>query len=256
MQPALFLNHGAPTLALDESEYTRFLQETGKRLGIPKAIVVFSAHWEERVTTVSFAEGPLETIHDFYGFPEELYRMTYPAPGSPGISAKVEALFQAHGLPVGRDAKRGLDHGSWVLLKYLYPDADVPVVTVSVNPFLPPSEQYKIGEALRGIGGEDILVIGSGTTVHNFNEMDFRQTRTAPWAVEFDDWIIDKATERKLEELFQYDKLAPHGKRAVPRPEHFIPLLLAMGTAEESRNPMVLYRGYDFGSLSYTCLEF
>jgi 4,5-DOPA dioxygenase extradiol len=255
MMPSLFINHGAPTMALAESDYTRFLRETGKRLK-PKAIVMYSAHWEARVPTISFAEGPLETIYDFGGFPDELYRMTYPAHGSPVLAEWVESLFKQHDIPTQRDFERGLDHGSWVFLRYMYPDADIPIVSVSVNPYLPPVEQYKIGEALRGIGKEDVLVIGSGTTVHNFNEIKFGQAFPEPWAVEFDDWIADKVVSQDVNSLLQYETLAPHARRAVPRAEHFVPLFLAMASSQGTEKPKVLWRGYEFGTFSYSCFEF
>jgi 4,5-DOPA dioxygenase extradiol len=255
MMPSLFINHGAPTMALAESDYTRFLAETGKRLK-PKAIVMFSAHWEARVTTISFAEGPLETIYDFGGFPDELYRMTYPAPGSSVIAGWLEDLFKQQGIPTLRDAERGLDHGSWVFLRYMYPDADIPIVSISVNPYLHPSEQVKIGESLRGLGREDILVIGSGTTVHNFNEIKFGQSTPEAWAVEFDNWIAEKIVNQDVESLLQYETLAPHARRAVPRAEHFVPLFHAMASSSGTEKPKVLWRGYDYGTFSYTCFEF
>lgn len=257
MIPSLFINHGSPLMALQESDYTRFLEETGRRF-TPKAIVVFSAHWEERVTTISFAEGPLATIYDFGGFPDELYHLTYPAPGDPELAARIEQMYSGHGIQTRRDDKRGLDHGSWIMLRYMYPEANIPVVTISVNPFQTAAEQFRIGEALRGLGEEDILVIGSGTTVHNFNYIKFGQTDAEPWAEQFDDWLIDKVERRDLESLFQYAELAPYASRAVPRAEHFIPLLQAMGSADSSNavQPVLLYRGYQFGTFSYTCFEF
>lgn len=256
MMPALFINHGAPTLALAQSDYTRFLQETGKRLA-PQAIVMFSAHWEERVTTISFADGPLETIYDFYGFPDALYKITYPAPGSPKLAERLDGLFRNAGIPTERDYTRGLDHGSWIFLKYMYPDANIPIVSVSVNPFLPNEEQYRIGEALGSLGAENILVIGSGTTVHNFNEIKIGQQHPEQWAVEFDDWIADKVEKRDVSSLVQYDRLAPYALRAVPRAEHFVPLFHAMGSAAAAASsPKVLYRGYEYGTFSYSCFEF
>ncbi|MEX1028508.1 MAG: class III extradiol ring-cleavage dioxygenase [Paenibacillaceae bacterium] len=255
MMPTLFINHGAPTLALVESDYSNFLRQTGERLK-PKAIVMFSAHWEARITTLSFADGPLETIYDFGGFPDELYRMTYPAQGSPMLAGWLENKFKQHEIPTQRDDERGLDHGSWVFLRYMFPEANIPIVSISVNPFLTPAEQYKIGEALRGIGKEDILVIGSGTTVHNFNEIKFGQATPEPWAVEFDDWIAEKIVNQDVESLLQYEQLAPHARRAVPRAEHFVPLFHAMASSPGTKKPQVLWRGYDYGTFSYSCFEF
>lgn len=255
MVPTLFINHGAPTLALAESDYTRFLSELGSRF-VPKAIVMFSAHWEKQTTTISFAEGTLETIYDFGGFPDKLYQMTYPAPGSPELASKVEQMLQKQGIKTARDLTRGLDHGSWIFLKYMYPEANIPIVSVSVNPYLTVGEQLTIGKALRGLGQEDILVIGSGTTVHNFNEIKMNQQHPEPWAVEFDEWLIEKVLNKDIQALLKYETLAPYAKRAVPRAEHFVPLFHALASSDGLVKPLVLYRGYEYGSFSYTCFEF
>ncbi|WP_040949484.1 DODA-type extradiol aromatic ring-opening family dioxygenase [Gorillibacterium massiliense] len=254
MIPSLFICHGSPMLALEDSEYTRFLAEAGKKYR-PKAIVIFSAHWEERQTTVSFAEGTLETIYDFGGFPDELYRLTYPAQGSPELAEKVEERFRLHGIPTKRDHHRGLDHGAWVILRHMYPDSDIPVVSVSVNPYFSTEEQVRIGEALKSLGNDDILVIGSGASVHNFNEIKFRQEQPEPWAMEFDSWIADKVVNRDTEKLLQYDRLAPHARRAVPRAEHFIPLFHAYGSSSGAEKPQVIFSGYQFGTFSHLCLQ-
>ena len=254
MVPSLFICHGSPMLALEETEYTRFLAETGQRIR-PKAIVIFSAHWEERKTTVSFAAGRLDTIYDFGGFSEELYRLTYPAQGSPELAEKVEERFRAQGIETLRDERRGLDHGSWIILRHMYPDADIPVVSVSVNPFLSPEEQLKIGEALKGLGSENILVVGSGATVHNFNEIRFNSRHAEPWAVEFDNWLADKIVNRDTGALLHYERLAPHARRAVPRAEHFIPVLHAYGSSKEEAPPKIAFSGYQYGWLSYICFE-
>lgn len=255
MLPSLFLNHGSPFMAQQESDYTRFLGELGRKYK-PKAIVLFSAHWEEQVTTISFAEGPLETIYDFYGFPDELYKLTYPAPGSPQLAEELEKRFNQQHIRTNRNNTRGLDHGSWVFLRYMYPAAVIPIVTVSVNPFLSAEEQFKIGEALRELGEDDILVIGSGTTIHNFNEIKWGQQDPEPWALEFDNWLIDKVENQDRESLLHYERLAPHALRAVPRAEHFIPLFPAMGSGDATRKPRMIYRGYEMGSFSLTCFEF
>lgn len=254
MVPTLFLNHGAPTLALMDSEYTQFLSKTGQRF-TPRGIVVFSAHWEEPITTISYARGPLETIYDFGGFPPELYQVTYPAIGSPELAGMVEALLVDNGFATRR-TQRGLDHGAWVILRHLYPKADIPVVTVSINPFGDPLEQYRIGQALKPLAADDVLIIGSGTTVHNFSEIRFHDNDPAPWAVEFDAWIEEHLRARNLSALFSYDTLGPHARRAVPRPEHFVPLFVAMGGSVSETPPQRIFTGYDWGSLSYACYEF
>ncbi|SDE16061.1 Aromatic ring-opening dioxygenase, catalytic subunit, LigB family [Paenibacillus sp. UNCCL117] len=255
MMPSLFLAHGSPMLALQQNDYTDFLQRLAGRLQ-PKAIVIFTAHWETQTTTVSASDAVYETIYDFGGFPDELYALTYPAKGSSRIAGDVKDRLEKQGIAVHTDLTRGLDHGSWTLLYRMYPAADIPVIQLSVNPYLPPAEQYKIGEALRGLGDEDILVIGSGVTVHNLRMVNWGQNTPEPWAVAFDDWLIDRLERRDLEALFSYDRLAPHAQAAVPRPEHFVPLFIALGAGSPDRKPELIHRSYELGTLSYACFEF
>mgnify|MGYP001198374876 FL=1 len=253
MMPSLFLAHGSPMLAIEDSPYAGFLAELGRTLR-PKAIVIFSAHWESPVTTVSSTDGTYDTIYDFGGFPPELYRIKYPARGSTAVAAKVTERLKKAGIPVRTDGARGLDHGSWTMLLRMYPDADIPVVQASVHPFLPGEEQLRIGEALAGFGAEDILVIGSGVTVHNFAEIRRGGGAPEPWAVEFDDWLIERIAANDRASLARYMELAPHARRAVPRPEHFVPFLIAAGAG--TGKAKVLHRHYDYGTLSYLCMSF
>jgi 4,5-DOPA dioxygenase extradiol len=252
---SLFLAHGSPMNAIEDKEYTRFLEHLGRTLN-PKAIVIFTAHWESEVLTVSASDQPYETIYDFYGFPDELYQIQYPAKGSSVIANKIEERFTKQGLSIKKDMKRGLDHGSWTLMHRLFPKADIPVVQISVNPFLPPEQQYEIGKALRGLEKEDILIIGSGVTVHNLRMIKWGQTTPEPWAVEFDDWLIEKIEKEELPSLFEYEKRAPHAQMAVPRPEHFVPLYIAMGAANSLKSAKVIFRNYEFGTLSNLCYQF
>jgi 4,5-DOPA dioxygenase extradiol len=170
MLPALFLAHGSPMLAIEQTDYTQFLERLGQTFK-PKAIVIFSAHWESEVQSISSTDGVYETIHDFYGFPEELYAIRYPAKGSVQLAERLAEMFADGGIEVRKDRSRGLDHGSWTLLHRMYPQADIPVIQLSVHPFLPPETQFNIGACLRGIGDQGILVIGSGVTVHNLREL-------------------------------------------------------------------------------------
>ncbi|MBO8163965.1 MAG: dioxygenase [Brevibacillus sp.] len=256
MQPSLFLCHGAPTLAVEEGAYTDFLRDLGKSLGRPEAIVLFSAHWESRVLSLTSTDQTYETIYDFYGFPKQLYTMTYPARGSKEIAVHLERLFSEQGIPVRLDEQRGLDHGAWVLLHHLFPKADIPVVAASVNPDLPPEEHYRIGQALRSLGRENILVIGSGGITHNLREVDWTAAEQAEWAAAFDDWVVRHVQNWDLESLFSYLSQAPFAQRAVPRSEHFDPLFIAMGAADERREAQLLHRSYAFGTLSMIGFRF
>ncbi|HUC92623.1 MAG TPA: class III extradiol ring-cleavage dioxygenase [Paenibacillus sp.] len=253
MMPSLFLAHGSPMLAIEETPYTDFLRKLGKTYR-PKAIVIFTAHWESRVLTVSSTDDVYETIYDFGGFPPELYAVTYKARGSVKLANDVRERFAQNGIETLADTRRGLDHGSWTLLHRMYPEADIPVVQISVHPFLPPAEQFRIGQALSGLGEHDILVIGSGVTVHNFAEIHWGQSAVEPWAEEFDQWLIDRIAENDCDALFRYKELAPHARRAVPREEHFVPLFIALGAGQGGGKP--IYRSYDMGTLSYLCMSF
>ncbi|MBL4937108.1 dioxygenase [Clostridium sp. YIM B02515] len=255
MVPSIFVCHGGPTLAIEDNQYTSFLKNLGKSIK-PKAIVIFTAHFEEEITTISSVEGTYDMIYDFYGFPKELYSMKYPANGSPELASKLQGMLKNYNIESKFDTKRGLDHGAWVILHLMYPEADIPVVQISVNPYLSMERQYEIGEAINKLKEEDILVIGSGSTVHNLRTINWEAVRPEKWAEEFDNWLIDKIEKNDLELLFKYRELAPNAERAVPREEHLVPLFIAMGSGQEGKLPKLLHKSYEFGTLSYICFEF
>lgn len=251
----IFVGHGSPMMAIEDNECAKFLKAYGETLR-PKAIIVFTAHWENRVTTISSVDGVYDTIYDFGGFPQELYEIQYSAPGSPELAKRIASLLEEKGIASQFDTARGLDHGSWVPLSRMFPEADIPVVQVSVNPYSPPEEQYLIGEALRGLDREDILIIGSGATVHNFRTMNPHAKEPDAWAVAFDDWLVDRMRERDLVSLFRYEELAPNARIAVPRPEHFVPLYIAFGSGDPTGGVKEIHRSYEMGALSYLSLSF
>jgi 4,5-DOPA dioxygenase extradiol len=254
MVNSLFLCHGGPTLAIENNEYTNFITELGKKIK-PKAVVVFTAHWESETTTISAVEDTYEMIYDFYGFSKELYSLKYAAKGSKKVASKLQGLLKAHSIESQFDTKRGLDHGVWDILYLMYPEANIPVVQVSINPFMTMDKQYKLGEAIKALGEEDILVIGSGSTVHNLGTIDWNATKAEQWAIDFDNWLIEKVVNVDKEALFSYLDLAPYAKRAIPREEHIVPLFIAMGSGQ-ANSPKLLHRSYEYGTLSYICLEF
>lgn len=258
MLPSFFIAHGAPLLAIENNEYTQFLNQLGQNLPRPKAIVLFSAHWESHFQKVSEVE-EYDTIYDFGGFDPKLYTIKYPAPGDLGAAQEIKDLFTANGIPFQVENKRGLDHGAWVVLRMIYPNADVPVIAMSVNPNLSPEEQYKIGKSLTALREKDILIIGSGGTVHNLRAVNFADNgQIDQWAVEFDDWLAHHLYHWDLESLFKYASLAPNAEYAVPRfgNEHFIPIFYAMGAADESRNAKLLHRSFRYGNLSHSVWQF
>ncbi|BCJ88184.1 DODA-type extradiol aromatic ring-opening family dioxygenase [Effusibacillus dendaii] len=257
MAPAFFIAHGSPMLAIENNEYTRDLNQLGKSLGTPDAIVVFSAHWVSRTLSLTSTNEPQRTIYDFGGFPKDLYEVIYPAKGSVKVAEEVAELLESNGIEVRRDLGRGLDHGVWVILRHMFPEADIPVIPVSVNPLLPPEEQYRIGRALTELKNRNIVVIGSGGTVHNFHEIDFsRENASAEWAKEFDSWLIDRIREWDTASLFDYKQLAPYAAAATPDYEHFLPVFIAMGCGDDNRKAKQLHQSYRYGSLSHIILEF
>jgi 4,5-DOPA dioxygenase extradiol len=255
MMPSIFLCHGGPNLVFEKNDYTDFLKGLGRRY-TPKGIVIFTAHWESDTLDISFRDDTYEMIYDFIGFPKELYSLKYPAKGSTEIASSLQTKLESHGIKTKKDMSRGLDHGAWVVLHLMYPEANIPVVQVSVNPKLSPEEQYKIGQSIQELGKEDILVIGSGATVHNLATIDWEAKGTKAWAVEFDAWLIDKVEKKDLDSLMAYEKLAPYTKVAIPRNEHLVPLFINMGSGQNKVNPKLLHRSYDYGTLSYICFEF
>lgn len=258
MLAPLFIAHGSPMMALEDTPAARFLDELGRKLK-PKAIVVFSAHWESPVLTLSSPAGVFDTIHDFGGFPPELHAMQYSAQGSPELLEKLMERFRTAGIEV-EQSERGLDHGSWVPLSRMFPQANIPVVQASVHPFLPPQEQFRIGAALRGLEEEGVLVIGSGVTVHNLRRIDWRRPQVGEyvekWAYDFDSWLVEKLEQKDHEALFRYMEEAPNAREAVPREEHFVPLFIVLGSSDPGRQAQVIHRSYEFGVLSYMSLQF
>lgn len=259
MMPSLFIAHGSPTLAIEDNEYTQFLSTLGHSSPKPKAIILFSAHWLSPTQKVGSVEN-YETIHDFYGFPEEMFQIAYPAKGNREIAIEVVELFKEQGISFRIDETRGLDHGAWVVLRMLYPNADIPVISMSVNPNLSPKEQYKIGQSLSKLREKDILIIGSGGTVHNLRAVKWRQPfgNADQWAVDFDNWIADCINKWDLDSLFQYERLAPNAELAVPPHgnEHFIPIFYAMGAADNEKKAKLLHRSYQYGNLSHSVWQF
>lgn len=256
MLPSLFIAHGAPTLAIENNAYSRFLRTLSLQLPKPRAIALFSAHWESPLQLVSGAERH-KLEYDFYGFPEEMYRITYPAQGDSGVTREIADCFAKEGISCRIDAERGLDHGAWVVLRLLYPEADVPVVALSVNPRLTPEEQYRTGAALASLRSDNILIVGSGGTVHNLRRLDWDgQNEPRQWAVEFDSWLDEQMETWNLEALFDFEVRAPHASLAVPTFEHFAPLFVSMGAADRTRRAKLLHRSYQYGSLSLSCWMF
>jgi 4,5-DOPA dioxygenase extradiol len=256
--PTIFVSHGSPMLALQDSPARRFLQGLGQSLPRPTSIAVVSAHWETRgAPAVSLATQP-DTIHDFGGFPQALFDMRYPAPGAPAIAERAAALFAAAGIPVGTSANRGLDHGAWVPLKLMYPDADIPVVQISIVHGAGPALHQQLGAALQQLRQEGVLVLASGSLTHNLYE--FRgQPVDAPapaWVTGFEAWMRDKLTANDREALLGYRHLAPMAEKNHPTEEHLLPLYVAMGAAGPGAKAELLHTSFEHGVLAMDAYAF
>jgi 4,5-DOPA dioxygenase extradiol len=245
-------------LALQDSPARRFLQGLGKTLERPKAIVVVSAHWETRGgPAVSLAQQP-ETIHDFGGFPRALFEMQYPAPGALEPAQRAAALLEAHGIPVVQSAQRGLDHGAWVPLSLMYPDADIPVAQLSVVRGASPAEHERLGRALAELRNEGVLVVGSGSLTHNLYE--FRgQGIDAPvpqWVSEFEAWMKTRLENSDRAALLDYRRTAPFAAQNHPTEEHLLPLFVAMGAAGPEARATQLHASFEHGVLAMDAYAF
>ena len=230
--PSHFLSHGAPTLPLTNTPARAFLQELGGLLPRPKAILVISAHWETTVPTVSAVERN-DAIHDFGGFPRALYELQYPAEGAPLVAAQVSELLRASGMVCKTDHRRGLDHGAWVPLLLMYPQADIPVLQLSIQPHLGPRHHLLMGRALAPLRQAGVLIIGSGSLTHDLSE--FRghgPNDPAPdWVNSFADWIYASLTSGATDDLLDYRRKAPFATKNHPTEEHLLPLYAALGAA-------------------------
>ncbi|HEY0973598.1 MAG TPA: class III extradiol ring-cleavage dioxygenase [Solimonas sp.] len=231
-QPALFLSHGSPMLAVEEDAATAAWGRIGRALPRPRAVVVASAHWLTRAPAVGAAPLPV-TVHDFGGFPEALYQVRYPAPGAPEIAQSVAGRLRAAGLEASLDPSRGLDHGIWVVLQRLFPAADVPVVPLALQPHLGAAHHYRLGAALAPLRDEGILILGSGGFVHNLREYFeglYRDGEPAHVRA-FRLWMRERLEAGDVEALLDYRRQAPDAVRAHPTDEHLLPLYVALGAA-------------------------
>lgn len=253
--PSLFIGHGSPMNAIEKNDYTRTIGLLGRRIPKPSAIVCISAHWLSAGTWVTHMKAP-KTIHDFYGFPKALHDVQYPAPGSPAVAELIQSLIQSSSIQLD-DHSWGLDHGTWSVLTHLYPEADVPVVQLSIDMAEPPSFHFELGRHLRALRDEGVLILGSGNIVHNLRQLS-REPDAPPvdWALEFDDWVKRHIEKRDFLPL-QTDFLATAaGRLSVPTPDHYLPLLYALGASETSDTLRFEHEGIQNGSISMRCVSF
>ena len=256
-QPAIFVSHGSPTLPLERSPAVDFLRQLGGTLGRPEAILVASAHWDTGRPAVSSAKKP-ETIYDFYGFPPELYRLRYPAPGAPQLARRTADLLATNGLKTDIDPGRGLDHGAWTSLMLMYPEADIPVTQLSIQSRLGPAHHVRLGEALRPLRDEGVLIFASGGATHNLRELSYQRGNPVPqpWVVEFNEWLARAVLSQNTDDLVSYRDRAPHAVRNHPTDEHLIPLFVALGASSPDTAPHRLHTSISSGVISMDAYRF
>lgn len=256
IMPVAFVAHDAPTLATDPLKGAE-LRAWAASMPEPRAVLVASAHWQRSPPCLG-AVAPRELIYDFYGFPEALYRLRYPAPGAPELAQEVKALLDARDLPWEAAPERGLDHGAWVPLLHMYPEARVPVLQLSQPAAASPAEFFTLGRALAPLRERGVLILGSGNLTHNLRALDWSGDAPPPsWAQAFDAWCRDTLAARDFDALLAYRAQAPGRIQAHPTEEHFTPLLMAAGAASEHCRSVVFpVEGFEYGSLSRRCVQF
>jgi 4,5-DOPA dioxygenase extradiol len=253
--PSVFISHGSPMHALQAGPAGEAWAALAGRLPRPRAILIASAHWETRLPMLTGSAAP-ETIHDFYNFPAPLYRLRYPAPGSPELAQRARSLLEHAGIDAAIDGSRGLDHGAWAPLLYAYPAHDVPVVQISVQPALGPGHHLGVGRALRQLAAEGVLIVGSGHLTHNLRDWARGAGKPEPYAREFQAWVFDRLNENDVQALVDYRSRSPHGARAHPTDEHFLPLFFALGAAPQAAKPQRVYDAIDSGVLAMDAYVF
>lgn len=255
MQPSLFLSHGTPWLTIQENRYTEFLREYVACHEKPSAIVMISSLWSSSEQAVS-AIRKHAVCCSFSCCPQEAYSITYPASGDFELSDRILTLLSRIGIFAELEEKRPLDYASWVPLQIMYPNADIPVVSLSINSNLSFKRQYEIGQALASLREENVLIIGSGGLVYNLEHIQYDMHVVEGWAIRFIEWMEEKINHWDLDSLFHFQQKAPYAYDSVPHIEEIIPLIIAMGAGDCSKNSNLLHRSFQFGNVSLSALEF
>jgi 4,5-DOPA dioxygenase extradiol len=252
--PAIFFGHGNPMNALQRNEWTEAWANIGASLPRPKAVLVISAHWYLPATLVTAMDAP-KTIHDFGGFPRELFEYEYPAPGEPLLARRVQTLLTP--VSVGLDNRWGLDHGTWSVLCHVFPDADVPVVQLSINETQPASYHYEIGRRLAPLRDEGVLIVGSGNLVHNLHAYAWGRHPVEPldWAVRFEEMARGFMLEGNHEPLINYEALGRDATLSAPTPDHYLPLLYVLALRRAGDEVSFPVEGFDGGSISMLTIQ-
>lgn len=245
--PALFIGHGSPMNALERNAYTEAWRKLGESLPRPKAVLCVSAHWLTRGLAVTAMPQP-RTIHDFGGFPRELFAVQYPAPGAPALAARVAELLAP--LPVTQDQTWGLDHGAWSVLVHLFPDAGVPVLQLSLDASQPEAFHYALGRKLAALREEGVLILGSGNVVHNLRTLHWQGGAAYGWAAQFNDWARERIRAGEHQALMDWRRQGEAGSLSVPTTEHYWPLLPVLGAQRPGEAVEIVVDGIEMGSIS------
>ena len=245
--PSLFVSHGAPTFALETSALVDQLGVLGSQLDYIKAVLVVSPHWQTNQLEVMTIAQP-ETIHDFYGFPSELYDLQYPVQGCSELASEAAGLLKAAGLDCALNATRGLDHGAWVPLMHLFPKANVPAFQISLTHTATPQSAYALGQAVAPLKAQGVLILGTGGITHNLGHF-MRRDVDLFYVMQFGDWVRKAIAENRVEDLLNYRQLAPNALQAHPTDEHFLPLFVALGSRSVDETLQVIEGGVSYDIL-------
>lgn len=253
-QPVLFIGHGNPMNALADNDFSRTLRQLGEKLIRPRAILCISAHWLTTSIKITAMPKP-RTIHDFYGFPQALFDVQYPAPGSPQIALEIKESLPKLSLEL--DQEWGLDHGAWSVLRHLYPLADIPVLQLSIPIHQSSSFQFEVGRQLIPLRDQGILIIGSGNIVHNLQKIQFSaQAPAYPWALQFNEWVQDLLDKNEFSTIVENSHKTPEGALSIPTNEHWYPFLQVLGAANKEKTHHIIYDGIENSSISMKSLLF
>lgn len=254
--PTLFIGHGSPMNGIEQNDFSNRWEQLGRELPTPQAVLVVSAHWLTRGTHVTAMEQP-KTIHDFGGFPKELYEVQYPAPGSPQLAEETRQLISS--TEIGLDHDWGLDHGTWTIVRRMYPEANVPVLQLSIDITRPPEYHYELARELAALRRRGVLIIGSGNMVHNLRMVAWDKLNEPEygydWAVEINETFKKNIAERNHKPLIGYDSLGEAGRLAIPTPDHYLPLLYILGLQEEKEEATFFNDRAVGGSLTMTSVQ-
>ncbi len=254
LAPVAFISHGSPMVALEGGRYAEALEKFGESYA-PRAILVISAHWEHSHSVQITAGDHPKLLYDFGGFPPALYDLTYDAAGNPALAQEVQGALRDIGVGATLDRERGWDHGVWIPLRLMYARASAPVVQVSLPLKSSPEQLFRMGEVLARFRSKGTLILGSGGLVHNLLRVrpDQRDSPPHPWAEEFEKWVREVVDRKDYATLFNFRRLAPHVKLAVPTPEHFAPLFVVLGAGHPYSRVVPIFQGFQYASISVSC---